>query len=92
MPYAFWPKFEAKLELLEFLGIITKVKTAEFSTTPIVPVLKPNCSLKICGDVKISDNQYLNFTQYTLSHIKEVFKRLSGSQVFFKLDQPDAYL
>ena len=42
VPYALRPKVEAELERLESLGIISKVETAEFSTTPIVPVLKPN--------------------------------------------------
>ena len=34
------PKVEAELIRLEQLGIIEKVKTADFSTTPIVPMLR----------------------------------------------------
>ena len=42
VPYALRPKVEAELDWLEPLGIISKVATAEFSKTPIVPVLKPS--------------------------------------------------
>ena len=92
MPYSLRPKVEAELERLESLGIISKVETAEFSTTAIVPVLKPSGQVRICGDFKVSVNQYLDRTQYFLTHIEEVFERLSGGQVFSKLDLPDAYL
>ena len=67
------------------------METAEFSTTPIVPVLKPNGQVRICGDFKVPVNQYLNLTQYPLPHIEEVFERLSGGKIFSKLDLPDAY-
>ena len=91
VPYVLRPKVEAELDRLESLGIISKVETAEFSTTPIVPVLKPSGQVRICGDFKVSVNQYLDLTQYPLPHIEEVFERLSGGQVFSKLDLPDAY-
>ena len=68
------------------------METAEFSTTPIVPVLKPNGQVRICGDHKVSVNKYLDLTQYPLPHIEEVFERPSDGQVFSKLDLPDAYL
>ena len=92
MPYALRLKVEAELDRWESLSIISKVETAEFSTTPIVPVLIQNAQVRICGDFKVSVNQYLYLTQYPLSHIKEVFERLSKGQVFSKLDLLDSYL
>ena len=92
MPYALRPKVEAELERLESLGIISKVETAEFSTTPIVPVLKPNGQVRICGDFKVSVNQYLDLTLYPLPHIEEQLKCLFGGHIFSKLDLSDAYL
>ena len=65
---------------------------AEFSTTPIVPVLKPNGQVRICGDFKVTVNRYLDFTQYPLPQIEENFERFSGGTVYSKLDLPDAYL
>ena len=77
---------------MESLGIISKVETAELSTTPIVPVLKPSSQVRICGDFTLLVNQYLDLTQYLLFHISKEFERLFGNQVFSKLDQFDAYL
>ena len=92
MPYALRPKVDPELDRLESLAIISKVETAEFSTTQIVRVLKPSGEVRICGDFKVLFNQYLDLTQYPLPHIEKVFKRLSGGTVFSKLDLPDAYL
>ena len=92
MPYALRSKIETELERLEGLGIISKVSAAEFSTTPIVPVLKPNGQVRICGDFNITVNRYLDLTQYPLPHIEEIFEQLSGGAVYSKLDLPDAYL
>ena len=92
MPYALQFKVEAELERFESLSIISKVEKAKFSMTPIVPVLKPSGQVRICGDFKVSVNQYLDLTQYPLPHIEKTFERLSGGQVFSKLYLPDAYL
>ena len=91
VPYALRSKIETEFERLVGLGIISKVSTAEFSTT-IVPFLKPNGQVRICGDFKITVNCYLYHTQYSLPHIEEIFERLSGVAVYSKLDLPDAYL
>ena len=74
------------------MGIISKVAAAEFSTTPIVPVLKPNGQVRICKDFKVTVNRYLDLTHYPLPDIKEMFERLSGEAVYLKLYLPDAYL
>ena len=81
-----------QLTRLESLGIISKVNAAEFSTTPIVPVLKPNGQVRICGDFKVTVNRYLDLTQYPLPHMEEIFERLSGGTIYSKLDLRDAYL
>ena len=91
VPYALRPKVEAEIDRLVSLGIICKVERAEFSTTPIVPMLKPSGQFRICGHFKVSVNQYLDLTQYPLQHIEEVFEHLSGGQVFSKLDIRYAY-
>ena len=64
VPYALKSKIESELQRLDSLGIISKVSAAEFSTTPIVPVLTPNGQIRICGDFKVTVNRYLNLTQF----------------------------
>ena len=56
VPYALRSKIETELERLEGLGIISKVSATEFSNTFIVPVLKPNGQVRICGDFKVTVN------------------------------------
>ena len=62
MPYAFRSKIETELKILEGLGIISKVAAADFSTTFIVPVLKPKGKVRICGDFKVTVTRYLDLT------------------------------
>ena len=56
--FAMRSKIEADLERLLNLGVIESVDTAECGSTPIVPVLKPNGEVRICGDFKVSVNSY----------------------------------
>lgn len=92
VPYVLRSKIEEEFERLEGLSIISTVSAAEFSTTPIVPVMKPNGQVRISGDFKVTVNRYLHLTQFPLSHIEEIFEQLSGSAVNSKLYLPDAYL
>ena len=91
VPYSLRSKIETESKRLEKLDIISKVAAAEFSTTPNVPVLKPNGQVRICKDFKVTVNRYLDLTQYSLPHIEEIFERLSGRTVYSKLDRPVAY-
>ena len=49
VPYVLRPKVESELERLQQAGVIEPVQFAEWSA-PIVPVLKKDGSLRICGD------------------------------------------
>ena len=51
IPYAGRAKVEEELDRLLKDGIITPVKYAEWAA-PIVPVLKPDGSARICGDYR----------------------------------------
>lgn len=56
VPYALKPKVEAELERLQAVGTIEPVRFSEWAT-PIVPVPKPDQSVRICGDYKLTVNQ-----------------------------------
>ena len=56
VPYILKGKIEAELQRLQSLGIITPVKSSEWAA-PIVPVTKPDGSVRICGDYKLTINQ-----------------------------------
>ena len=61
VPYALCPKVEAQLDKLEAAGIIKPVQFSQW-TAPIVPVLKRDGSIQICGDYKVTVNLQLKLT------------------------------
>ena len=58
---------------------------------PIVPVSKPNGSIRICGDFKVTINPYLKVPDYPFPTVDELFATLNGGQKFTKLDLSQAY-
>ena len=62
-PYALHPKIDAELQRLEHAGIISKVEWCEWAL-PVVPVVKLNGDIRLCGDFKVSINSLLQVDQY----------------------------
>ena len=81
VPYAIKPKVEVELKRLEREGIIHKVKFSDW-TTPIVPVVKPNGTVRICGSYKNAINPQLQAEEYPLPRIDDIFAKLAGGQSF----------
>ena len=74
-------KVDAELERLQKEGIITPVKFSEWAA-PIVPVLKSNGQVRICGDYKITVNQVAKFDMYPLPLVEDLLTTLSGASCF----------
>ncbi|XP_039518223.1 uncharacterized protein K02A2.6-like [Pimephales promelas] len=91
VPYAIRSKVETALEDLVTSGVIVPVSNSEWAT-PIVPVLKKDGSIRICGDFKITVNPILSPDQYPLPLIDDLFAGLAGGKRFSKLDLSQAYL
>jgi hypothetical protein len=79
VPYALLPKVEAELTKLQNDGILTKVDWSEWAT-PVVPVIKKNGTVRLCGDFKQTINPVLHVQQYPLPRIDEIFASLGGGQ------------
>ena len=90
VPYALRPKVEAELIKLQNDGILTKVDWSEWAT-PVVPVIKKNGTVRLCGDFKQTINPVLHVQQYPLPRI-DIFASLGGGQKFSKIDLRHAYL
>ncbi|XP_029826983.2 uncharacterized protein LOC115312227 [Ixodes scapularis] len=76
---------------LKEAGILTPVDSSEFAS-PIVPVVKKNGDIRICGDYKSTINPCLEVDNYPLPRIEEMFATLAGGKFFSKLDLSKAYL
>ena len=90
VPFAIKEQIETELERLEKTGVICPVKYSEWAT-PILPVAKPDRSIRICGDFKITVNSALHVDQYPLPVPEELFATLAGGKQFTKLDLSNAY-
>lgn len=58
VPYAIKPNVEDELKHLEREGIIHKVKFSDWAT-PVVLVVKPNGTIRICGEYKSTMNPHM---------------------------------
>ena len=90
VPYALRDKVADEIKRLEKLGIIEKIDYSEYAA-PIVPVLKSDSTVRICGDYKVIINPDLEVPQYPLPKAEDLFSRLNGGQSFSKLDLSQAY-
>ncbi|XP_046595336.1 uncharacterized protein LOC124294411 [Neodiprion lecontei] len=90
MPWALRDKVENELARLQQLAIISPVEYSDWGT-PIVPVLKSNGTLRLCGDYKVTLNKYLEVDRYPLPRVEEVLETLRGGKIFTKLDLSEAY-
>ena len=63
VPYALQPKIDNELDNLVEKGILEKVSYSDWAT-PIVPVPKPNGSVRICGDFKVIQSWKLTDIHY----------------------------
>ena len=64
------------------------MQKVEFSAwaTPIVPVLKPDGSVHICGDYKITINSALDVPEHRMPAADDLFTQLNEGEKFTKLD------
>ena len=81
---------EQELNRLESMGVIEKVRYSEWAA-PIVPVVKPDNSIRVCGDYKVTVNSVLEVDQHPLPNPEELFATLSEGEKFSKLDLSGAY-
>lgn len=59
--------------------------------TPVIPVVKKNGSIRLCGDLKLTVNKACSTGQYHLPLIDDIFALLNGGDRFSTLDLREAY-
>lgn len=91
LPFMLKPKVDSALDKLESMGVIKPILRSDWAA-PIVPVLKPDGTVRICGDFRLTINPSIQADWYPLPSTEELFASLAGAKVFSKLDLSDAYL
>ncbi|XP_061177726.1 uncharacterized protein K02A2.6-like [Saccostrea echinata] len=90
VPYSLKPKVEEELKRLEKEGIIKSVTHSKWAS-PVVPVVKKNGQVRLCGDYKVTINPVMKVDQYPLPRIQDIFASLAGGRKFSKIDLTQAY-
>ena len=90
IPHALKGKVEQELERLKQQKVIEPVQMSEWAA-PIVPVLKTDGSIQICGNIKMIVNRAAKPDVYPLPRVEDLFANLAGNCSFTKLDLAQAY-
>lgn len=91
VPYALREKADEELDTLEREGVITQISHSDWGA-PLVIVVKPNGSLRLCVDYKIGVNPQIEDAHYPIPKIDEILNELRDSKYFCVLDLYKAYL
>ena len=91
LPLSLREKVSEELDKLQANGIIVPVKFSSWAA-PVVPVIKRDGNVRLCGDYKLTINSVAKNEVYPLPRIEELFAAVSGGKVFSKLDLSHAYL
>ncbi|XP_049870353.1 uncharacterized protein K02A2.6-like [Pectinophora gossypiella] len=90
LAYALREPVERALDSLVNDGVITPVNTSDWAT-PIVPVMKKDGTIRVCGDFKITLNKVLEVDRFPLPRVEDLLTKLHGGDKFTKIDLSQAY-
>ena len=77
VPYSLRVKVEEELDRLVQEGVLEPVQFAEWAA-PIVPVVKPDKSVRVCGDFKLTVNKASQLDSYPIPKAEDLFATLAG--------------
>ena len=90
VPYALKAKVELELDRLQCEGILSPDEFSEWAA-PIVPVVKLDRTVHICGDYKCTVNQVSKLDNYAIPKTEDLLATLGSGNQFTKLDMSQAY-
>lgn len=91
LPFAQTDGVRDEINRLVSIGVLKPIKFSEWAA-PIVAVQKPNGTIRICADFKVTVNPQIEIDRYPIPRIEELFHKLQGGTFFTKIDLTDAYL
>ncbi|XP_026529758.1 uncharacterized protein K02A2.6-like, partial [Notechis scutatus] len=90
VPFALKPKIDEQLDKLIAQGVLEPIDHAHWET-PIVTPIKPDGSIRICGDYRATLNHALQQSAYPVPVVQHLLHSLGGGKIFAKLDLVQAY-
>ena len=89
-PFAHMEAIGRKIDQLESEGILVKVDYSDYAS-PVLPVIKPDGDVRLCGDYKRTLNPNIDTAVYPLPVIEDCLWNVRGGELFTKLDIKAAY-
>ena len=90
VPYSIKDQLGRELDRLVQEGTLEPVEFSEWAA-PIVPIVKEDKSLRICGDYKVTVNRVSKLDNYPIPKTEDLLATLAGGEKFTKLDMSKAY-
>ena len=90
VPFALQVKVDTEIDRLVREGLLTPVEQSEW-ISPIVVVRKSDGSIRLCGDYKVTINEYSENIEYPTPNAQDLFDTLAGGRRFIRLDLKQAY-
>ena len=78
------------MDRLKKKGTISPVDFSEWAT-PIVPIVKQDGTVRICGDYKTTINPVTKLDNYPIPKTEDLYATLGGGESYTKLDLSHAY-
>ena len=83
IPLSLRNRVEQELDHLQNAGVIEPIQFSDWAA-PIVPVVKPNGRVRICGDLKLTVNKVAKLDTYLLPKIDDLFSQLASGKKLHK--------
>ena len=90
IPFAIKERVGKAIEKMVETGMWKPINHSEYAS-PIVPVIKSDGSIRLCGDYKSTVNPNLDTTVYPLPSIEDCLSEMVNGELFTKLDIRQAY-
>ena len=85
VPYSMRIKVEEELARLVKMEVIEPVQFADWAV-PVVPILKRDKTVRLCGDFKITVNPVSKLDRHPIPRVEDLLASLAGGTLFTKLD------
>lgn len=90
VPFGIRDRVCDEIDRLVSAGVMEPVAYSNWAT-PVVPVVKKNGSIRLCGDYRLTVNSATETDTYPQPTINESLSEVAGGVIFTKLDLKEAY-
>lgn len=90
LPFSLKEKASKEIKRLIREDILTPIEASKWAT-PIVPVIKSDGTIRLCGDYKITLNKYLDINRYLKPRFNDLISVFQKAKLFSTLDLCQTY-